>query len=91
MALPTQRHTKSRRNRRRSHLALKQTSIVSCKKCGKPSLPHRMCEYCGTYKGRMVIDVIAKLDKKEQKKRKREQAEHEHEHVAEKSEKVIQK
>lgn len=39
----------------------------------------------------MVIDVIAKLDKKEQKKRKREQAEHEHEHVAEKSEKVIQK
>lgn len=28
-----------------------------------------LCENCGSYRGKAVIDVLAKLDKKERKKR----------------------
>lgn len=50
-----------------------------CGKCGKDVLPHRVCENCGTYKKREVINVFLKLDKKERKRREREQAAHEKE------------
>lgn len=72
MPTPKQRHTKSRRNRRRSHHALKQAKVVVCSKCHQPVLPHRLCLNCGTYNGREVIDVLAKLDKKERKKKEKE-------------------
>lgn len=72
MAAPKQRHTKSRRNRRRSHCALKKKKIPLCSKCGQPVLPHRLCSNCGTYAGKAVVDVLAKLDKKERKKKEKE-------------------
>ena len=68
------RHTKGKRNRRRSHLALGKTSLFACTKCGKAVLPHYICAYCGFYNGKEVIDVMAKLDKKEKKKRLKEEA-----------------
>ena len=43
-----------------------------CPKCGKPVLPHVVCKNCGTYKGVQVIDVLAKLSKKEKKQREKE-------------------
>jgi hypothetical protein len=50
-----------------------KTPIVSvCAKCKAPALPHRMCENCGTYRGRVVVDVLAKLTKKERKLKERE-------------------
>lgn len=54
------------------HLFIKAPSVVNCKKCGKPVLPHTLCANCGTYKGREVIDVLAKLTKKEKKQREKE-------------------
>jgi len=77
MPVPKQRHTKSRRNRGRSHHALKKQGFLVCAKCGAPVLPHRLCSNCGTYGGREVIDVMAKLTKKEQKKKTKELAEQE--------------
>lgn len=74
MAAPKQRHTKSRRNKRRSHLALKKGKLALCSKCKSPVLPHRLCLNCGTYAGKQVIDVLAKLDKKERKKKEKELA-----------------
>ncbi len=72
MAVPKKKHTKSRRNKRRSHHALGKIKLSFCSKCKEPILPHRFCPFCGTYKGREVIDVLAKLTKKERKKKEKE-------------------
>lgn len=84
MAVPKQRHTKSRRNKRRSHHALGKKHFFTCPKCGEPVLPHRLCENCGTYAGKEIIDVMAKLTKKEKKKKEKDIAEQEKEKRSEK-------
>lgn len=66
------RHTKSKRNRIRSHHALIPARMAVCSHCGKEKLPHILCKNCGYYAGRQVIDVLAKLDKKERKKKEQE-------------------
>jgi len=72
MAVPKQRHTKSRRNKRRMHIFLKGPSLTKCPKCGKPVLAHTICWNCGYYKGNEVVDVLKKLTKKERKQRAKE-------------------
>ena len=72
MAVPKQRQNQSRRDKRRGNIFIKAPNLVSWKKKKKPVLPHSACGYCGFYKGREVIDVMAKLEKKEQKRRKKE-------------------
>lgn len=72
MAVPKQRQTKSRRNRRRSHHALKPPVLTKCQKCGTKILPHIVCCNCGFYKGEQVIDVMKKLDKKQRKQKEKE-------------------
>ena len=72
MAVPKQRKTKSRRNQRRMHIFIKAPTLNKCPKCGKPVLSHTVCFNCGSYKGREVIDVLKKLNKKEKKKREKE-------------------
>ena len=84
MAVPKQRHTKSRRNRRRSHHALKKQNISVCPKCGEPVLPHNVCSNCGVYSGKEIIDVMAKLNKKEKKKKEKEMATQEKEQGSQK-------
>jgi len=79
MPVPKQRHTKSRRNRRRSHHALKAIRFVSCPKCSASVRPHHTCINCGTYRGHTVIDVLAKLSKREKKQKEKELARQEKE------------
>ncbi len=79
MAAPKQKHTQSRRNKRRSHHALKKKLFSFCPKCGSPVLPHRLCWNCGTYAGQEKIDVMAKLTKKERKIKEKEIAAQEEE------------
>lgn len=74
MALPGHRHTSSKKRRRRSHLALKKRTIFVCSNCKNPVLGHQICHNCGFYNGRQVVDVLAKLDKKERKKKEKELA-----------------
>ena len=84
MPVPKQKQTKSRTGRRRSHHALKKRFFAYCAKCGSPILPHRVCPECGAYAGRTVIDVFAKLDKRERKKKEKEIAAVEEKKVKEK-------
>ena len=69
------RHTKSHSANRRSHHALKSKVSSKCPNCGSASLPHRACQNCGKYKGREVVDVFSKVDKKEEKQKKQKSAE----------------
>ena len=54
-------------------MALTKTFLAICPKCNKEVLPHHICEYCGFYDNREVIDVMAKLTKKEKKRREKEE------------------
>ena len=66
------RHTVSHTRNRRSHHALKEKRVNKCVKCGESVLPHTACLNCGTYKGRVMIDVLSKLTKKEKKLKEKE-------------------
>jgi len=54
------------------HIYIKPPTLQKCSKCGKPVLAHTACFNCGHYKGKQVIDVMKKLDKKEKKKKEKE-------------------
>ncbi len=77
MAVPKQHRSKPRQGQRRMHIYLKAAKSSDCPKCGKPVLAHTVCQACGYYKGREVINVLAKLDKKERKKKEKEMKEKE--------------
>ncbi len=64
------RHTKSQRNRTRSHHRLDKPSVTMDKNTGVPHLRHRASLVTGQYKGRTVIDVAAKIAKKAKKSKK---------------------
>jgi len=72
MAVPKQRKTKSRRNQRRMHIHLDEPSFGICPKCKTPVLAHTVCKNCGYYKGKQIIDVMKKLDKKARKEKEKE-------------------
>ena len=55
MALPKKRITSARRDRRRSHLAVKPAKPVLCSHCKQPKIAHRVCKNCGHYAGREVV------------------------------------
>ncbi|HEU17996.1 MAG TPA: 50S ribosomal protein L32 [Deltaproteobacteria bacterium] len=57
MANPVKRHSKSRKNKRRSHDALTAPTTSVCPQCNEHKLPHRACPHCGFYKGREVISA----------------------------------
>ena len=65
MSTPKKRHTKGRRDRKRTNHAIKAKGVQTCSKCGKPSLSHRACPNCGFYKGREVINTVKKSSKKQ--------------------------
>lgn len=65
MGLPSHHHTSSRRDRRRAHHALGQTGVSTCQKCKAPVLPHIVCKNCGSYNGKLVLNVgIKKVKEK---------------------------
>lgn len=57
MAVPKSKISKSKRNMRRSHDALKVSAHDECANCGELKRPHHVCGACGHYDGREVIDT----------------------------------
>ncbi|MEI7462991.1 MAG: 50S ribosomal protein L32 [Candidatus Taylorbacteria bacterium] len=58
------RATRSHRNNRRSHHALDAVRLSKCSGCGALHQSHKICMACGSYNGRKVLDLAAKVAKK---------------------------
>ena len=56
MAVPKRKTSKSRRNKRRSHIKFSSKNIVEDKKSGEYRLSHHIDLKTGIYKGRQVLD-----------------------------------
>lgn len=57
MALPKRRTAKARKGKRRSHMSLSLPALDYCPQCHSAKLAHRVCLTCGSYAGRVVIEV----------------------------------
>ena len=66
------RHTREHTGNRRSHHGIKGPRLSVCAKCSELHLRHRMCNNCGTYKGKEVVDVMSRLAKKEKKAKEKD-------------------
>ena len=56
MAVPKQKQSHARTNKRRSQHKITPPTLSSCPQCHSPRLPHRVCPVCGTYAGRQVVE-----------------------------------
>src|SRR3954467_3688354 len=54
MAVPKQKQSHSRTNKRRSTHKISAPTQSACPNCGAPRLPHRVCPSCRTYAGREI-------------------------------------
>ncbi|GEO81624.1 50S ribosomal protein L32 [Pararhodospirillum oryzae] len=61
MAVPKKKTSKSRRNMRRSHHALKPVAYNECPNCGELKRPHHVCPSCGQYAGREIVAETAQV------------------------------
>jgi large subunit ribosomal protein L32 len=57
MAVPKNKVSKARRDKRRANWKLTAPNLVECPQCKALKLPHRVCPSCGQYKGKEVIKV----------------------------------
>lgn len=55
MPNPKRQHSVTRQRKRRTHYKITMGSLVPCSNCKKPVLTHRICPFCGFYKGKPVI------------------------------------
>lgn len=55
MAVPKKKISKSKRDMRRSHLALTPVNYVACPHCGGSKLPHHVCSICGVYNKKQIL------------------------------------
>lgn len=59
---PKRRHSKARKRTRRAAINL-AVNLVSCRNCGKLTLPHTVCKECGFYAGETVTKEKVKVTK----------------------------
>ncbi len=84
MPVPAFRNSRSRVRRRRSHHALKPVQGTVCANCSATILPHRACQHCGFFKGRVLSGFATEQDLtktiKKAKKAADDHAGHDHDH-----------
>ncbi|MGB9598564.1 MAG: 50S ribosomal protein L32 [Minisyncoccales bacterium] len=64
MGVPKKKRTKSRQGKTRMHIFLKNPSLIICSNCQKKILAHRVCPFCGYFKGEKVREIKIKEEKK---------------------------
>jgi len=55
VAVPKKKISKSRRDMRRAHHALKAVGHMECPNCGERKRAHHVCPHCGHYGDREVV------------------------------------
>ena len=64
MPNPKRRHTRSRRDSRRTkNWTLVKNNLSRCPQCGAMRMPHRVCPGCGFYDGKLVVAAKVKKTK----------------------------
>lgn len=74
MAVPKQRHTKSRRDKRRSQIKFRMPQLAYCQECKREVLAHRACPFCGAYSDLKVRVRMVKKEVVTDKKKRRKDA-----------------
>jgi large subunit ribosomal protein L32 len=57
VAVPKRRMSRSNTRHRRAQWKATAVTTVACPQCRSPKLPHAVCQVCGTYKRRQVLEV----------------------------------
>ncbi|MBI3991574.1 MAG: 50S ribosomal protein L32 [Candidatus Omnitrophica bacterium] len=63
MPLPKRRHSKTRRDKSRTHIVLRDPPLSACAGCGALRVSHRICPHCGYYNGKKVLVIKTKETK----------------------------
>jgi large subunit ribosomal protein L32 len=64
------RVNRSKTGKRRSHHALGARQLATCE-CGSLRMPHRACQNCGKYNGKIAIDVVARAARSARRDKRR--------------------
>lgn len=56
MPNPKTRHSKTRKRKRRTHYKIEAPNVQKCTNCGEPILFHHICDSCGFYRGKPMIE-----------------------------------
>jgi len=57
MPVPKKKTSTSRRDKRRSHHALRSHGEQKCSQCNELKKPHHVCTSCGYYKDKEIIEI----------------------------------
>jgi len=57
MAVPKKKVSKSKRDMRRAHDSLSASVYQECPNCGELKRPHHVCQSCGFYNSRDVVET----------------------------------
>lgn len=57
MAVPQRKTNQARKRKRRAHDAVRPIRHNKCTRCNSLTLPHSICDVCGTYRGRALLAV----------------------------------
>ncbi len=56
MAHPKRNHSKTRRDKRRTHYKAVAPTLGKCSNCGATIKLHTVCDECGYYRGKLAVE-----------------------------------
>ena len=57
---PKRRHSTGRKGKRRASIKLAVVGLIACPNCQRMTVAHKVCKFCGYYKGVQVVKKEAK-------------------------------
>ena len=52
--LPKKKHSRARKGKRNAHNSIESPALSVCNGCDSVIQPHRICKFCGNYKGKTM-------------------------------------